>query len=47
MPRKDSVERLAALKAEKARMGGTERVARQRSRGKLDARARLELLFDP
>jgi acetyl-CoA carboxylase carboxyltransferase component len=47
MPRKDSVERLAALKAEKARMGGTERLARQRSRGKLDARARLELLFDP
>ena len=47
MARKDSVERLAALKAEKARMGGQERVARQRGRGKLDARARLELLFDP
>jgi acetyl-CoA carboxylase carboxyltransferase component len=44
---KDSVERLAALKARKAEMGGPERVARQRGRGKLDARARLSLLFDP
>ncbi len=43
---KDAVERLAALKARKAEMGGPERVARQRGRGKLDARARLALLFD-
>jgi acetyl-CoA carboxylase carboxyltransferase component len=46
MARKDSVERLKALKAAKVGMGGPERVARQRGRGKLDARARLELLLD-
>jgi acetyl-CoA carboxylase carboxyltransferase component len=47
MGTKDEVERLAALKTQKAQMGGPERVARQRGRGKLDARQRLELLFDP
>src|SRR5262247_1657593 len=44
---KDALERLAALKAKKAEMGGAQRVERQHARNKLDARQRLELLFDP
>jgi acetyl-CoA carboxylase carboxyltransferase component len=44
---KERVEELARLRADKEQMGGPERVERQRSRGKLDARARLKLLFDP
>src|SRR5205807_1155578 len=44
---KDRVEELARLRAQKEAMGGTERIGRQRARGKLDARARLKLLFDP
>ncbi len=47
MNMKDKVEQLRQLRARKLEMGGPERVARQRSRGKLDARARLALLFDP
>ena len=47
MGMKDAVERLAKLKAQKAEMGGAQRVERQHGRGKLDARQRLELLFDP
>ncbi|HET9035344.1 MAG TPA: acyl-CoA carboxylase subunit beta [Myxococcaceae bacterium] len=47
MGMKDALERLAALKAKKAEMGGAQRVERQHGRGKLDARQRLELLFDP
>ena len=47
MGMKDAVERLAELKARKAEMGGTQRVERQHGRGKLDARQRLALLFDP
>jgi len=43
---KDRVEELSRLRAEKEQMGGAERVERQRSRGKLDARARLKQLFD-
>jgi acetyl-CoA carboxylase carboxyltransferase component len=43
---KDRVEELARLRAQKQQMGGAERVARQRGRGKLDARARLAQLFD-
>src|SRR5215813_1930341 len=47
MGMKDALERLAKLKAKKAEMGGAQRVERQHGRGKLDARQRLQLLFDP
>ncbi len=47
MTMKDKVEQLHKLREKKREMGGAERVARQRSRNKLDARARLALLFDP
>jgi acetyl-CoA carboxylase carboxyltransferase component len=47
MQMKERVEELARLRAQKEAMGGAERVERQRGRGKLDARARLGLLFDP
>jgi acetyl-CoA carboxylase carboxyltransferase component len=47
MGMKERVEALERLRAGKAEMGGAERVARQRGRNKLDARARLSLLFDP
>ena len=42
----EAVEDLKARKSRAAQMGGPERVARQRERGKLDARARIEALFD-
>src|SRR3954471_24072477 len=47
MKMKERAAELEKLKAQKRQMGGAERVARQRGRGKLDARARLDLLFDP
>jgi acetyl-CoA carboxylase carboxyltransferase component len=47
MGMKERVEALEQLRAQKAEMGGAERIARQRGRNKLDARARLALLFDP
>jgi acetyl-CoA carboxylase carboxyltransferase component len=47
MKMKDRVEQLAAQRQRSEAMGGPERVERQRARGKLDARARLQLLFDP
>src|SRR5215471_19195330 len=47
MGMKDALERLLRLRAQKAEMGGAQRVERQHGRGKLDARQRLELLFDP
>jgi acetyl-CoA carboxylase carboxyltransferase component len=43
---KERLEQLNRARAEKLAMGGAERVERQRARGKLDARARLHLLFD-
>src|ERR1700749_4895108 len=43
---RDEVEKLEARRAEARQMGGTARLSRQRERGKLDARARLGLLFD-
>ena len=46
MGMKDALERLFRLRAQKAEMGGTQRVERQHGRGKLDARQRLALLFD-
>jgi len=47
MKMKERAAELEKLKAQKREMGGAERVARQRGRGKLDARQRLDLLFDP
>src|SRR5467141_3611284 len=47
MSMRDKVEELRRRRAEALRMGGEERLRRQRERGKLDARARLELLLDP
>lgn len=44
---KDRAAQLQKLRAQKEAMGGKERVERQRARGKLDARARIQLLFDP
>ncbi|MBM4378461.1 MAG: acyl-CoA carboxylase subunit beta [Deltaproteobacteria bacterium] len=43
---KDATEQLAARRATDLQMGGPDRVARQRARGKLDARERLRQLFD-
>ena len=47
MKLKDRVEKLAEHRRRNEGMGGPERVERQRAAGKLDARARLKLLFDP
>jgi len=47
MSMRDKVEELRRRRAEALRMGGEERLRRQRERGKLDARKRLELLLDP
>lgn len=47
MKMKELTDDLAKRKARAADMGGKERVERQRSRGKLDARSRLAALFDP
>ena len=47
MRMRDRVEDLQKRRAAKRAMGGAERVERQRKRGKLDARARIDLLFDP
>ncbi len=44
MPEVEEIERQRARALE---MGGEERVARQHDRGKLTARERIELLFDP
>ena len=46
MKMSDAVVDLEKRKAKAREMGGTQRVERQRGRGKLDARARLEALFD-
>src|SRR5438876_4211921 len=47
MSMKDKVEELLRRRAEAKKMGGEARLARQKERGKLDARARLDLLLDP
>src|SRR5438309_1442117 len=47
MSMRDKVEELRRRRAEALRMGGELRLQRQRERGKLDARARLDLLLDP
>ena len=47
MSMRDKVEELRRRRAEALRMGGEVRLQRQRERGKLDARARLDLLLDP
>ncbi len=46
MGMKEKVEELERRRAEAKKMGGEARLARQKERGKLDARARLDLLFD-
>src|SRR5262249_62319433 len=46
MARRDSAGRRRVRRGERVGRGAPERAARQRKRGKLDARARLELLFD-
>ena len=46
MSMKDKVEELLRRRAEAKKMGGEARLARQKERGKLDARARLDLLLD-
>ena len=46
MSMRDKVEELLRRRAEARRMGGEARLARQKERGKLDARARVDLLVD-
>ncbi len=46
MKMKDRVEELQQRRSRAAAMGGPERLARQKSKGKLDARSRIKLLFD-
>ena len=41
------VEELEQRRASAKKMGGEARLSRQRDRGKLDARSRLDLLLDP
>ena len=43
---RERTEELNKRREKSLEMGGPERVERQRARGKLDARARLKLLFD-
>src|SRR5262249_61848421 len=47
MAMKDRVEELRQRKAAGEAMGGPERLKRQQSKGKLDARSRVKQLFDP
>src|SRR3546814_9674489 len=44
---KKEVDELAARRAMAETMGGAEKVARQHSRGKMDARARLDAIVEP
>ncbi|HME70202.1 MAG TPA: carboxyl transferase domain-containing protein, partial [Myxococcota bacterium] len=44
---RELVEDLEKRKVDALAMGGPERVARQHARGKLTARERIDLLFDP
>jgi acetyl-CoA carboxylase carboxyltransferase component len=46
MSMRDKVDELLRRKAKALEMGGEQRLARQRERGKLDARARIDLLLD-
>jgi acetyl-CoA carboxylase carboxyltransferase component len=47
MSMRDQVEELLRRRAAARQMGGEARLLRQRERGKLDARARIDLLLDP
>ena len=47
MSTRDRISDLEKRRAANRAMGGEERLARQRAKGKLDARSRLDLLFDP
>src|SRR5438445_3422324 len=46
MSMRKKVDELERRRAEAKKMGGEARLARQRERGKLDARARVDLLVD-
>src|SRR5258708_28880903 len=46
MSMKERIEDLLRRRAQARKMGGEARLTRQKERGKLDARARLELLLD-
>jgi acetyl-CoA carboxylase carboxyltransferase component len=46
MKMSEQLEKLHRLRARNRAMGGEEKLAKQRARGKLDVRARLALLFD-
>lgn len=47
MAQKKALERLQTLREEAMRGGGADRIAAQHAKGKLTARERIELLFDP
>src|SRR3989442_2244817 len=47
MSMRKKVDELERRRAEAKKMGGEARLARQKERGKVDARARLDLLLDP
>ena len=47
MSMRERAEELRKKKAESKKMGGEEKVARQHARGKMDARQRIDALFDP
>src|SRR3954462_8250159 len=47
MSMRKKVDELQRRRAEAKRMGGEARLKRQKDRGKLDARARIDLLLDP
>src|SRR5689334_7402340 len=47
MSMRKKAEELSRRRAEAKKMGGQARLLRQRERGKLDARARMDLLLDP
>src|ERR1700716_1146955 len=47
MSMRKKVDALRRRRAEAKKMGGEARLQRQKERGKLDARARLDLLLDP
>src|SRR5436305_785720 len=47
MPMRNKMEELERRRSQARKMGGEARLSRQKERGKLDARARLDLLLDP
>ena len=47
MSMRNKMEELERRRSQARKMGGEARLSRQKERGKLDARARLDLLLDP